>query len=70
MHFTDINRDCSEGGSSGVSSNCLQLKSEPLGGPSSPDSSSEHLNGPDDCAGCGRLIMVKNCRIYLYYVLN
>lgn len=58
MNYSDLNRgDCSEG-SSGISGSCLQLKSEPLGGPSSPESSSELLTGPDDCAGCGRLIQV------------
>lgn len=44
-------------GNGGTPSSCLQLKAEPLGGLSSPESSSETL-GPDDCAGCGRLIQV------------
>lgn len=38
---------------------CLQLKAEPVGGPSSPESSSEPPCGPDDCAGCGRTIQVR-----------
>lgn len=37
---------------------CLQLKSEPHG-PSSPESTSDLLSGPEDCAGCGRLIQVR-----------
>lgn len=41
------------------SGSCLQLKSEPHG-PSSPESSSELLTGPEDCAGCGQLIQVCN----------
>lgn len=46
-------------GNGGTPSSCLQLKAEPLGGPSSPESSSEPM-GPDDCAGCGRLIQVRS----------
>lgn len=34
------------------------MKSEPCGGASSPESSAEIANGPEDCAGCGRLIQV------------
>ncbi len=42
----------------------LQLKSEPMANPSSPESASIELpqaqssNGGDECAGCGRLIQV------------
>jgi hypothetical protein len=43
----------------------LQLKTEPVGNPDSPESSSIDHHQPsscavDDCAGCGRLIQVKN----------
>ncbi|XP_037046639.1 protein apterous-like isoform X1 [Bradysia coprophila] len=55
MGFLDSSSrvECTEMRSGGTS--CLELKSEPMG-PSSPESSSEILTGPDDCAGCGRLI--------------
>ncbi|KAJ6644577.1 Protein apterous [Pseudolycoriella hygida] len=55
MGFMDSSSrvECTEMRSGGTS--CLELKSEPIG-PSSPESSSELLTGPDDCAGCGRLI--------------
>lgn len=36
----------------------VQMKSEPGGGASSPESCAETSGGPDDCAGCGRLIQV------------
>lgn len=36
----------------------VQMKSEPAGGASSPESSADIGGGPDDCAGCGRLIQV------------
>lgn len=42
----------------------LQLKTEPIANPSSPESASIELpqaqasNGVDECAGCGRLIQV------------
>lgn len=52
---------CSSG-SGGIGSNsasCLHLKAEPMGGPSTPESTSELQIGPDDCAGCGRLIQVR-----------
>lgn len=57
MGFLDSSSrvECTEMRSGGTS--CLELKSEPMG-PSSPESSSEILTGPDDCAGCGRLIQV------------
>ncbi len=59
MGFLDSSSriECTEMRSGGTS--CLELKSEPMG-PSSPESSSEILTGPDDCAGCGRLIQVTN----------
>lgn len=65
---TDLGGSGGGGGIGGISGNgatpssCLQLKAEPLGGPSSPESSSEPM-GPDDCAGCGRLIQVRSCWI-------
>lgn len=37
----------------------LQLKSEPIGGPGTPDSLAELAANPDDCAGCGLLIQVR-----------
>lgn len=37
----------------------VQMKSEPAGGASSPESA-ELGGGPDDCAGCGRLIQVQH----------
>jgi hypothetical protein len=41
----------------------LQLKTEPVGNPDSPESSSidhpQQTSCADDCAGCGRLIQVK-----------
>lgn len=43
---------------------CVQMKSEPCGGASSPESSADIVNGPDDCAGCGRLIQVISFYIY------
>ncbi|XP_052564191.1 protein apterous isoform X1 [Culex pipiens pallens] len=52
-YYTDLNRsDCSDTSSS-VLNSCIQLKSEPPGGPSSPESSSElPPSGLDECAGC------------------
>lgn len=44
----------------------LQLKTEPVGNPDSPESSIDHpqpTNCADDCAGCGRLIQVKKISI-------
>lgn len=45
----------------------LHLKTEPVGNPSSPESTSidvpphqSHNNTADDCAGCGRLIQVRH----------
>lgn len=59
LSYLDSGRDiCTDIQSGGTS--CLQLKSEPLG-PSSPESTSELLTGPEDCAGCGRLIQVSYC---------
>ncbi|XP_049548144.1 uncharacterized protein LOC125959367 [Anopheles darlingi] len=51
-YFADLNRsDCSD--SSSVLNSCIQLKSEPPGGPSSPESSNElPPSGLDECAGC------------------
>uniref|UniRef100_A0A182J5A8 Uncharacterized protein n=1 Tax=Anopheles atroparvus TaxID=41427 RepID=A0A182J5A8_ANOAO len=51
-YFADLNRsDCSD--SSSVLNSCIQLKSEPPGGPSSPESSNElPPTGLDECAGC------------------
>lgn len=44
---------------SGVSNDYnLQLKSEPIGGPGTPDSLTELGGSSDDCAGCGQLIQV------------
>lgn len=44
---------------SGVSNDYnLQLKSEPIGGPGTPDSLTELGANSDDCAGCGQLIQV------------
>lgn len=44
---------------SGVSNDYnLQLKSEPIGGPGTPDSLTELGAHSDDCAGCGQLIQV------------
>lgn len=62
IHYTDAHIDnrleCTELPNSGK--NCVQMKSEPSGGASSPESSAEIANiGPDDCAGCGRLIQVR-----------
>lgn len=58
--YTDSHIDnrieCTELGSSGKT--YVQMKSEPIGGVSSPESSAETSGGPDDCAGCGRLIQV------------
>lgn len=60
MGYTDSHIDsrleCSETQSGGTS--CIQMKTEPLGGPSSPESTSETNAHPDDCAGCGRSIQV------------
>lgn len=64
------NAMCSELRPVGTSCSLLQLKSEPMV-PSSPESTSDQMmcgggggggggtGGPDDCAGCGRLIQVK-----------
>lgn len=45
------------------SSSILQLKTEPIGNPDSPESTSidhpQPTTSADDCAGCGRLIQVK-----------
>uniref|UniRef100_A0A182TSS9 LIM zinc-binding domain-containing protein n=1 Tax=Anopheles melas TaxID=34690 RepID=A0A182TSS9_9DIPT len=51
-YYADLNRsDCSD--SSSVLNSCIQLKSEPPGGPSSPESSNElPSTGLDECAGC------------------
>lgn len=59
--YTDSHIDnrieCTELGNSGKT--YVQMKSEPSGGGSSPESSAaETGGGPDDCAGCGRLIQV------------
>lgn len=58
--YTDTNIDnrieCTELANSGKT--YVQMKSEPAGGASSPESSAEIGVGPDDCAGCGRLIQV------------
>lgn len=58
--YTDSHIDnrieCTELGTSGKT--YVQMKSEPSGGGSSPESSAETAGGPDDCAGCGRLIQV------------
>lgn len=58
--YTDSHIDnrieCTELGNSGKT--YVQMKSEPTGGASSPESSAETSGGPDDCAGCGRLIQV------------
>lgn len=59
--YLDSGRDmCTSELQTGGATSCLQLKSEPMG-PSSPESTSELLlnGGPDDCAGCGRLIQVR-----------
>lgn len=58
-YYTDLNRsDCSDA-SSGVLNSCIQLKSEPPGGPSSPESSTElPPSGLDECAGCDMPIQV------------
>ena len=46
---------------SGVSNDYnLQLKSEPIGGPGTPDSLAELGGNSDDCAGCGQLIQVRD----------
>lgn len=60
--------NCSGGGGtvSAISSNeggltsdyNLPMKSEPIGGPGTPDSLTELGANPDDCAGCGQLIQV------------
>ncbi|XP_058449804.1 protein apterous [Malaya genurostris] len=52
-YYTDLNRsDCSDTSSS-VLNSCIQLKSEPPGGPSSPESSNElPPSGLEECAGC------------------
>lgn len=58
--YTDSHIDnrieCTELGTGGKT--YVQMKSEPSGGGSSPESSAETGGGPDDCAGCGRLIQV------------
>lgn len=41
----------------------LQLKSEPIVGPSTPDSLTELGTSPEDCAGCGQLIQVRRVAI-------
>lgn len=59
----------SGGGGIGSKTSCLHLKAEPLGGPSSPESTSELPNVADSCAGCagcGRSIQV---RIRSSYIL-
>lgn len=52
------NNNDSEGGST-----VLRLKTEPIGNPDSPESTSidnsQSLLPGDDCAGCGRLIQVR-----------
>lgn len=57
--------NCSGGGAvnsnndSGVSNDYnMPLKSEPIGGPGTPDSLAELAGHSDDCAGCGQLIQV------------
>lgn len=51
---------------SGVSNDYnLQLKSEPIGGPGSPDSLAELGGSVEDCAGCGQLIQVSGHGDYL-----
>jgi hypothetical protein len=54
------NNDCD---GSNVSSTLMQLKSEPIANPSSPETSIDAPptslgNNTDECAGCGRLIQV------------
>lgn len=56
INYSDGSRnDCTE--LVGNISGGIPLKTEPCP-PSSPESSPETLPGPDDCAGCGRLIQV------------
>lgn len=57
----DSRLECSETQSGGTS--CIQMKTEPLGGPSSPESTSETNANPDDCAGCGRSIQVSRATV-------
>lgn len=57
-NYSDVSRnDCYE-----LATSCksTSFKTEPCGPPSSPESTSREAMtpGPDDCAGCGRLIQV------------
>ncbi|CAD7076923.1 unnamed protein product [Hermetia illucens] len=57
INYSDLSRgaaDCTE--LVGSIHSGIPLKTEPCGPPSSPESSPDTLPGPDDCAGCGRLI--------------
>lgn len=65
----DLCTDLQSGNDNG--STCIQLKSEPHG-PSSPESTSDLLSGPEDCAGCGRLIQVHvqlREGVYLFFII-
>lgn len=48
----------------------VHMKSEPGGGSSSPESSAEIGGGPDDCAGCGRLIQVNRAKNQILFSIN
>lgn len=53
--------------SNSSSTHLLELKSEPMCNPSSPESSSIDVppsTGLEDCAGCGRLIQVSKLLVY------
>lgn len=60
--------ECTELGNSGKT--YVQMKSEPTGGASSPESTAETNGGPDDCAGCGRLIQVYIWHLCTQYSIN
>lgn len=58
--------ECTDLGNSGKT--YVQMKAEPTGGgASSPESSAEIGSGPDDCAGCGRLIQVQT-HIFFHFM--
>lgn len=69
LGYLDSGRDmCTTELQTGTGASCLQLKTEPMG-PSSPESTSDLLlAGPDDCAGCGRMIQVCDISLLVYVI--
>lgn len=67
----DMDAMCTDLRPGGTACSLLQLKSEPMV-PSSPESTSDQMcgggGGPEDCAGCGRLIQVGLTDIF--YIIN